>query len=81
MLRLMQVPTLAGTPAAASRPFLAVGAALAGAALFAVLRQGAGGASLADLEALAVPLDTALSNGKPTVIEFYASWCVTTWQA
>lgn len=35
-----------------------------------------GGPSLAQLEQQSVPLEVALSNKKPTVIEFYASWCV-----
>ncbi|XP_057756670.1 thioredoxin-like protein HCF164, chloroplastic [Arachis stenosperma] len=33
------------------------------------------GVSLKDLTALALPYEEALSNGKPTVVEFYADWC------
>lgn len=54
---------------------MAAGAALAGALLFAVIRLGGSGVSLAQLEQLSVPLDSALANGRPTVVEFYASWC------
>lgn len=33
------------------------------------------GVSLRDLSAVALPYEEALSNGKPTVVEFYADWC------
>lgn len=33
------------------------------------------GVSLKDLSATALPYEEALSNGKPTVVEFYADWC------
>ncbi|PSS30784.1 Thioredoxin-like protein [Actinidia chinensis var. chinensis] len=33
------------------------------------------GISLKDLSAMALPYEEALSNGKPTVVEFYADWC------
>ncbi|XP_078436757.1 thioredoxin superfamily protein [Wolffia australiana] len=33
------------------------------------------GVSLKDLAANAVPYEVALSNGRPTVVEFYADWC------
>lgn len=53
---------------------LAGGAVAAGVALFLATRLLSGGPSVAALEEQAVPLDVALSNGKPTVVEFYASW-------
>lgn len=33
------------------------------------------GVSLKDLSAAALPYEQAISNGKPTVVEFYADWC------
>lgn len=33
------------------------------------------GVSLKDLAVVALPYEEALSNGKPTVVEFYADWC------
>lgn len=33
------------------------------------------GISLKDLTAVAMPYEEALSNNKPTVVEFYADWC------
>lgn len=33
------------------------------------------GVSLKNLSAAAVPYEVALSNGMPTVVEFYADWC------
>lgn len=44
-------------------------------ALFASQRLDLGQASLKDLAANAVSYEEALSNGKPTVVEFYADWC------
>lgn len=54
---------------------LAAAAVGFGAAVFIASRVLVGGPSFAAMEASSVPLDQALTNGRPTVIEFYANWC------
>ena len=54
--------------------FLAAGSVGLGIALFLMTRVFSG-PSFAALEAGSVPLDEALANGRPTVVEFYADWC------
>ncbi|XWS34460.1 hypothetical protein CRYUN_Cryun21dG0040400 [Craigia yunnanensis] len=53
---------------------IALGSTLAALGLFLSSRLDFG-VSLKDLSAAAVPYEEALSNGKPTVVEFYADWC------
>ena len=63
----------AASPASGNGSLAGVAVA-AGVALF-VLTRATGGVSLAALQAEAVPIEAALSNGRPTVVEFYADWC------
>ena len=64
----------AAPPAGGNGGALAGGAVGFGVALFLVARLTAGGPSFAALESESVPLDAALRNGRPTVVEFYADW-------
>merc|ERR1712003_184853 len=57
------------------RKLLAPAGIALGAALFVLSRTSGGIASLEDLAQSSVPLDVALSNGRPSVVEFYADWC------
>jgi thiol-disulfide isomerase/thioredoxin len=70
-----QQQPVASTSSGGGNGLLAGGAVAMGVVVFAASRLLAGGPSLAALESEAVPLDVALSNGRPTLVEFYASWC------
>lgn len=65
------------TPTAARvRNFLIVLAAIALSLAMALgLRTQTTSVSLNDLSAASTPLEVALTNGKPTLMEFYANWC------
>jgi thiol-disulfide isomerase/thioredoxin len=41
------------------------------------LRTETGSATLSTIAEESVPLEIALTNGKPTLMEFYANWCTT----
>ena len=40
-----------------------------------ICRVATGSVTLSTLEQASTPLDTALQNQRPTVVEFYANWC------
>ncbi|QLE54575.1 thioredoxin family protein [Nostoc sp. TCL26-01] len=44
-------------------------------ALFLGLRSETASVSLDELNQTSTPLDVAVSNGKPSIVEFYANWC------
>ncbi|MEO1742399.1 MAG: thioredoxin domain-containing protein, partial [Cyanobacteria bacterium J06629_9] len=50
-------------------------AGVLGIALFLGLQTRTPSASLSELAETATPFDEALTNGKPTLVEFYANWC------
>ncbi|MEO0406136.1 MAG: thioredoxin domain-containing protein [Cyanobacteria bacterium P01_A01_bin.135] len=54
---------------------IAVAAVILSVALVIGLRSPASSTSLAALAAESVPLDAALTNDRPSMIEFYANWC------
>jgi thiol-disulfide isomerase/thioredoxin len=56
---------------------IAIVAIVLSAAIFLGIQTEGGATSLETQAKQAIPIDVALSNGKPTLTEFYADWCGT----
>ncbi|AFZ03668.1 thioredoxin family protein [Calothrix sp. PCC 6303] len=54
---------------------IAMVAIVLSAALFIGLRTQTSTTTLAELDRQSTPYDIALTNGKPSLVEFYANWC------
>ncbi|MCD8485921.1 MAG: thioredoxin domain-containing protein [Desertifilum sp.] len=54
---------------------IAIAAITLSVAIFLGLQTQAPATSLTQMAEESVPLEVALSNGKPTLVEFYANWC------
>ena len=54
---------------------IAIVAIALGIVLFLGLKTDSTSVSLMDLSKTAIPLEVAVSNGKPSLVEFYADWC------
>ncbi len=56
---------------------IVIAATVLSVALFLGLQTQTRQVSLPELAATSTPLEVALANGKPTLMEFYANWCTT----
>ncbi|HLO84722.1 MAG TPA: thioredoxin family protein [Nostocaceae cyanobacterium] len=54
---------------------IAIVAIILGVALFLGLRTDSATVSLTELDEGSTPLEVALTNNKPSLVEFYANWC------
>ena len=63
-------PSISGRPA-----LLTVGSLGLAMVAFLASRSLLGRPALEELRLQSLPLDTALENGRPTLLEFYADWC------
>lgn len=71
----IQDSPLSAAPSKQTNTLIAGGAALVGVALFAFTRLSVGPATLNTLQQVSIPYEEALTNGRPTLVEFYADWC------